>query len=57
MAERFGPTAGREIAFFTTARNGISYDIDIVDPDSGALPHLAVTGDGCSLVSARLVGG
>ena len=39
--------AGREIAFFTTARDGVSYDIDIVDPDSGALPHLAVTGDGC----------
>ena len=38
--------AGREIALFTTARTGISYDIDIVDPDSGALPHLAVTGDG-----------
>jgi dipeptidyl aminopeptidase/acylaminoacyl peptidase len=40
--------AGREIAFFTTARSGISYDIDIVDPESGALPHLAVTGDGAA---------
>lgn len=38
--------SGREIALFTTARTGISYDIDIVDPDSGALPRLAVTGDG-----------
>ena len=37
--------AGREIAFFTTARDGISRDIDIVDPESGALPHLAVSGD------------
>jgi dipeptidyl aminopeptidase/acylaminoacyl peptidase len=37
--------SGREIAFFTTARDGLSYDIDIVDPESGALPHLAVTGD------------
>ncbi len=36
---------GREIAFFTTARDGISHDIDIVDPESGALPHLAVSGD------------
>jgi dipeptidyl aminopeptidase/acylaminoacyl peptidase len=37
--------AGREIAFFTTARDGISRDINIVDPESGALPHLAVSGD------------
>ncbi len=37
--------SGREIAFFTTARDGVSTDIDIVDPESGALPHLAVTGD------------
>src|ERR1700677_1847744 len=29
--------AGREVAFFTTARDGISYDIDIVAPESGAL--------------------
>jgi dipeptidyl aminopeptidase/acylaminoacyl peptidase len=37
--------AGREIAFFSTARDGVSYDIDIVDPQSGALPRLAITGD------------
>ena len=37
--------AGREIAFFTTARDGISHDIDVVDPEAGALPHLVVTGD------------
>ncbi len=37
--------AGREIAFFSTARDGVSYDIDIVDPESGALPRLAITGD------------
>jgi dipeptidyl aminopeptidase/acylaminoacyl peptidase len=38
--------SGREIAFFSTARDGVSFDIDIVDPESGTLPHLAVTGDG-----------
>ncbi|HEX4150844.1 MAG TPA: prolyl oligopeptidase family serine peptidase [Steroidobacteraceae bacterium] len=38
--------SGREIAFFTTARDGMSYDIDIVDPLSGTLPHLAFSGDG-----------
>lgn len=38
--------SGREIAFFSTARDGVSFDIDIVDPESGALPRLAVTGDG-----------
>jgi len=37
--------AGREIAFFSTARDGVNHDIDIVDPDSGSLPRLAVTGD------------
>jgi dipeptidyl aminopeptidase/acylaminoacyl peptidase len=37
--------SGREIAFFTTARDGVSYDIDIVEPETGTLPHLAVTGD------------
>jgi dipeptidyl aminopeptidase/acylaminoacyl peptidase len=36
---------GREIAFFSTARDGVTYDIDIVDPESGALPRLAVAGD------------
>jgi dipeptidyl aminopeptidase/acylaminoacyl peptidase len=35
---------GREVAFFSTARDGVSYDIDIVDPETGALPRLAVTG-------------
>ena len=37
--------SGREIAFFTTARDGVSYDIDIVEPEAGTLPHLAVSGD------------
>jgi dipeptidyl aminopeptidase/acylaminoacyl peptidase len=37
--------AGREIAFFSTARDGVSHDINIVDPESGSLPRLAVTGD------------
>jgi dipeptidyl aminopeptidase/acylaminoacyl peptidase len=40
--------AGRELAFFSTARDGVSYDVDIADPDSGALPRLAVTGDGAA---------
>lgn len=37
--------SGREIAFFTTARDGVNHDIDIVEPAAGTLPHLAVTGD------------
>lgn len=37
--------SGREIAFFTTARDGVDHDIDIVEPAAGTLPHLAVTGD------------
>ena len=37
--------AGREVAFFSTARDGLSYDIDIVEPEAGSLPRLAVTGD------------
>jgi dipeptidyl aminopeptidase/acylaminoacyl peptidase len=37
--------AGREVAFFSTARDGVTCDIDIVDPENGALPRLAVTGD------------
>jgi dipeptidyl aminopeptidase/acylaminoacyl peptidase len=37
--------SGREIAFFTTARDGVNYDIDVVEPAAGTLPHLAVTGD------------
>ena len=38
--------SGREVAFFSTARDGHSYDISIVDPESGTLPRLAVAGDG-----------
>jgi dipeptidyl aminopeptidase/acylaminoacyl peptidase len=37
--------AGREIAFFSTARDGVSHDIDIVDPGAGTLPRLLITGD------------
>jgi dipeptidyl aminopeptidase/acylaminoacyl peptidase len=37
--------AGREVAFFSTARDGVSSDIDIVEPEAGSLPRLAVTGD------------
>src|SRR5260370_21361744 len=36
---------GREVAFFSTARDGVSHDIDIVEPESGSLPRLVVTGD------------
>jgi dipeptidyl aminopeptidase/acylaminoacyl peptidase len=38
--------SGRDVAFFSTARDGHSYDISIVDPESGTLPRLAVAGDG-----------
>jgi len=38
--------SGREVAFFSTARDGVNADIDIVDPEAGSLPRLAVTGDG-----------
>jgi dipeptidyl aminopeptidase/acylaminoacyl peptidase len=38
--------AGREVAFFSTARDGHSYDIYVVDPESGSLPRLAFAGDG-----------
>jgi dipeptidyl aminopeptidase/acylaminoacyl peptidase len=37
---------GREAAFFSTARDGRSYDIYVVDPESGSLPRLAFAGDG-----------
>jgi len=37
--------AGREIAFATTARDGMSHDIDVVDPEAGTLPHLVLSGD------------
>jgi dipeptidyl aminopeptidase/acylaminoacyl peptidase len=37
---------GREVAFFSTARDGVDADIDIADPQAGSLPRLAVSGDG-----------
>ena len=37
--------SGREVAFFSTARDGRTFDIEIVDPESGALPRLALAGD------------
>ena len=37
---------GREVAFFSTARDGHSYDIYVADPESGSLPRLAFAGDG-----------
>lgn len=36
---------GREIAFTSNSRDGVNYDIDIVDPESGNLPRLALAGD------------
>lgn len=36
---------GREIAFTTNSRDGVNFDIDIVDPESGTLPRLAMAGD------------
>jgi dipeptidyl aminopeptidase/acylaminoacyl peptidase len=36
---------GREIAFTSTARDGRSFDIDVVEPESGTLPRLVVTAD------------
>ena len=38
--------SGHQVAFFSTARDGHSYDIYIVEPESDALPHLGVAGDG-----------
>ncbi|MDB6083547.1 MAG: putative prolyl oligopeptidase family protein, partial [Gammaproteobacteria bacterium] len=37
--------SGRAVAFFSTARDGVSRDIDVVEPEAGTLPHLALTGD------------
>ena len=30
--------SGREVAFFTTSRDGVSHDIDVVEPAAGACP-------------------
>ncbi len=38
--------AGRALAFVSTARDGATYDIDVVEPESGGLPRLVVAGDG-----------
>jgi dipeptidyl aminopeptidase/acylaminoacyl peptidase len=38
--------AGQTLAFATTARDGKSLDVDLVAPQSGALPHLVVSGEG-----------
>jgi Tol biopolymer transport system component len=39
---------GRELAFFSTARDGVSSDVEIVEPEGAALPRLAVSGDGAA---------
>ncbi|MGO9930938.1 MAG: S9 family peptidase [Steroidobacteraceae bacterium] len=36
---------GRDVAFFSTARDGHSYDIYVVEPESDALPRLVLAGD------------
>ena len=36
---------GREVAFYSTARDGSSVDIVVAEPQAGTLPHLVVTGD------------
>jgi dipeptidyl aminopeptidase/acylaminoacyl peptidase len=38
--------SGREVAFFSSARDPASFDIDVVEPDTGALPRLVVAADG-----------
>jgi len=37
--------SGREVAFYNIAEDGVRCDIDIVEPESGSLPRLAVSGD------------
>lgn len=43
-------SAGRAIAFETTARDGASHDIDLVEPESNALPRLLLAGDAAALI-------
>ncbi|MFI4889479.1 MAG: prolyl oligopeptidase family serine peptidase [Steroidobacterales bacterium] len=38
-------SSGHDLAFTSTANNGLSHDIMVIDPESGALPHLVVAGD------------
>jgi len=42
--------SGRAIAFYSTARDGVSHDIEIVEPDTGALPRLVLSGDAAALI-------
>src|SRR5882672_12172237 len=35
--------AGRDLAFFSTARDGVSHDIDIVEPEACSLQRLVTT--------------
>lgn len=37
--------SGREVAFFSTVRDGVSYDIEIVDPEVMAPPRQVMSGD------------
>ncbi len=42
--------SGRALAFYSTARDGVSHDIMIAEPDSGALPHLLLAGDSAAWI-------
>ena len=44
-------SSGREIAFSAIARDSGSCDIDIIDPESGALPRLAAGDEGAGIRS------
>ncbi len=37
--------SGHELAFFSTARDGVDRDVDIAQPEAAAVPRVAVTGD------------
>jgi dipeptidyl aminopeptidase/acylaminoacyl peptidase len=45
---------GREVAFFSTARDPASFDIAVVDPESGALPRLVAAADAPGVAWAPL---
>lgn len=42
---------GKELAFSSTARDGIDHDIYVVDPEAGTLPHLVLSGDAANWVA------
>ncbi len=48
---------GKRLAFHSNARDGVSYDIYLVDVDANAPPRLLTAGKQGHLVPARLVAG